>query len=233
MKKLHLTTLLATASLAFACNSFAGDYYVSAQAGASIAQGKLKSANISDDKTANKTLKSSAVYDLTFGRNISPELELAYTKHNFKAANTDIFGYSLSRKAHINSLSSFVNATYKLSSLNLPVVPYVTAGVGVASNKTSKINYVGKDGLGDNASYTAAAKRANNFAWQVGVGVLVPVQENLSINLSCKYRDLGKVSSVNNVTDNSDKEALRLVNNKALKGRLSSLSLLAGISYSF
>ncbi len=231
MKNLRLLSLVTVSMIACASVGYAKDYYVSGQVGAALAQGKLTSENLLEGSgSGKKSLNNAAVFDVIVGRNInsnlSAELEVAYSKHKFARKNTGLTN-DINISTKISSVSSFVNGSYKFENLNIGVIPYVTAGIGFSSNKTDKINYNYNSIL-----YTTKNKTINNFVWQVGVGALIPVNENISINLSCKYRDLGKVASVSNVYDNTNKVEDNL-GSKALKGRIHSVNLLAGISLSF
>ena len=102
------------------------------------------------------------------------------------------------------------------------IAPYLTAGVGGSINKSgdyhvrSGIMYV----LGDSK---------NNFAWQVGIGFLFTINNNISTDLLYKYVDLGIVTTKGVYK----KLSKRLGNNTPYKGKLLSHELSLGINYKF
>ena len=230
MKNLSLISLAIVSMIASA--SYAKDYYVSGQVGTAIAQGKLKSDNMILG-VAKKSLNNTVVFNMIVGRNVtsdlSAELEVAYAKHKFSRSNTEIdlsTPYSYKVKSNVSSISSFVNANYKFQNINSSVIPYINAGVGFSSNKMGGISYDVNP-----SSFDLSGKRntTNNFSWQVGIGALISVKENISLNLSCKYRDLGKLSSAKNVTDSAGDQH----DSFRLKGKLRTLNLMVGVTFDF
>jgi opacity protein-like surface antigen len=253
MSKKYFSSLALLVTLAFAMSSFASDFYISGQVGGSLPLGKLSSSDISSPEV-KKSLNKNVVYDIVVGNNINSnlavELELAYTKHKFTRSFKDIESLSdylpvyengeetgeykeivenidkdYNVKSSVSSISSFINTSYKFELSNLPikVKPYITAGVGFSSNKTGKISYI-EPSQEDN--FYGKSKTKNNFVWQVGIGVLIPVKDNININLSFKYRDLGKIKSANYLSTNTFS-----TDDLKLKGRLRTFNLMAGITF--
>jgi opacity protein-like surface antigen len=103
------------------------------------------------------------------------------------------------------------------------VIPYVVAGVGASSNKVHDMKISVPS---TNTFFTSKGKSTIQAAWQIGVGVLIPVVKNVSVNLSYKYRDLGKVKTTNVFTESGVSDT---VSSPALTGRIRTSNVLLGI----
>jgi opacity protein-like surface antigen len=237
MKNLRLLFLVTVSMIACASTGYAKDYYVSGKAGAALAQGKLTSENLhNNDGSTKKSLSNSAVFDAIIGRNInsnlSAELEIAYARHKFSRSGsyhddlTEEVYNAYKIKSNISSTSGFVNGKYKFTNLTTSVIPYVKAGIGFSSNRTGNTSYTVEDSPSHNLN--AKIKTKNNFAWQVGLGALVPVNEAVSLDFSCDYKDLGKVSTINSFTQGDG-----ALETRSFKGRLKTLNLMAGVTFNF
>jgi opacity protein-like surface antigen len=72
---------------------------------------------------------------------------------------------------------------------------YLTAGMGVARNKSG--DYILTSPEDDNFKVRFPGRVANQFAWQAGLGVQIPIDKKLSIDIAAKYFDYGKTSTKN------------------------------------
>ena len=69
--------------------------------------------------------------------------------------------------------------------------PYVTAGLGFAKNDPDSLTV--RDTMLPGFNYDAKGKQTNNFAWNIGAGSRVNIYENLDLDISYRYVDLGKI----------------------------------------
>ena len=79
-----------------------------------------------------------------------------------------------------------------------PVNPFVSAGLGVAYNHTSAMDYEFPT-LGPGSATITQGGSHTDFAWSVGAGLDVDIAEDWVLSLAYRYSDLGEV-----VTDQGD-----------------------------
>lgn len=207
------------------------DFYVSPQLGAAYIHSKAKfePANMTPLVTKER-FKTSMLYNLTFGGKIYDntflELDLAYAaNHKFNKTATINTLFNDRFRTKIVTASAFANVNYQFRNWNMPIIPYIIAGVGYSSNKVKNISQIGIP------NYTIIGKRTSNFAWQVGTGILLPVTKNVDINLSYKFRDLGKFRSTGNYM--SGGALVSVEPSPVLKGKLRSSDILLGVAIRF
>ncbi len=215
------------------------DYYITPQIGYSYQNNKFDFEPVERLDTpaiTKERFKNSAVYDLTVGKRIYDstflELEVAYSPNRkfSKVASIDVgipTNYNFSTK--LKNISAFVNINHKFPNvLPLSVTPYLLGGIGYSSNQIKDIA-MSSSQLND--SITIDGKKTNNFAWQLGAGLLFPVTQNLDIDLTYKFRNLGKFKSGSiyrsSVIGSED------LGVPAVKGRLHSSDILLGVAIRF
>ncbi|EDV18602.1 hypothetical protein TRIADDRAFT_62899, partial [Trichoplax adhaerens] len=112
-----------------------------------------------------------------------------------------------------SSLFGEVNAYYDIGEFN-GFTPYLTAGVGVSRNKLknnvssssgggtatlSSTTPAGKKtGAGKIVTVGSDSKTKTNFAWNVGLGAMYNIDPEFAVDLTYRYRDLGKVMKGDN-----------------------------------
>ena len=112
------------------------------------------------------------------------------------------------------------------------VVPYVTAGIGVARNKLSAFEKVDSNllskGLEGKSRYgeteTKYKDTKTDFAWNVGAGALYKVNSDVAVDLSYRYKDAGEVSAKKEHAEEGDKK---------YTAKLKSHNITFGVVYSF
>jgi opacity protein-like surface antigen len=234
MNKKNLMALSIAASCMMINAAVADKYYVNSQVGLAIPVGKLSSENLDLENPTKKAYKNTAVFNVAGGKflteEIAAELEFSYMRPTFKKSVVDGEYYqTVNHKTKISSYAGFLNTNYYFKNLNIAgVVPYVTAGVGYAHNRTNKIYITTANQY---TNITSNPKNSHNFAWQIGAGVMVPVTQSVKLKLSFKYKDLGKVKS-HNVLSASGYPNAKLSNN-ILKGKLRSMNFMSGITVDF
>ncbi len=83
-----------------------------------------------------------------------------------------------------NSTTLLLNAYYDFHN-STDFTPYVGGGIGMA------FNYLGVDYHDRNGDANSFDDRVTNFAWQIGAGVAYSFNENMSVDVSYRYLDLG------------------------------------------
>jgi opacity protein-like surface antigen len=233
-----LSSLLSLPTLAFVKNPS----YVSAQVGAAVPHGKLAHETSSQDPL-KKAPNTAAVFDIYAGTqvfaNTYVELEFAYAKHNFRHSYLDAHANAPvplpptteSFKTTVRTMSGFANLSYRFNNLNSFIVPYVTAGAGISSNKVGGITISDPDIIipGSNGHYeTAKGKTVTHAAWQIGAGALMKLTKMVSLNLSYKYRHLGSVKTPATTTD---AQGVRTnYDTNLLSGKIRTHNILLGIT---
>jgi len=140
--------------------------------------------------SVSRKLKNSEVYRVAVGKGFNAfrgEVEFTYRKFNHKLI--DPTTPDLRSQYGIKSASYFLNGYYDFANYSKVFVPYVGAGVGVSRNSLSdeKTYY-----LEELQVYTPGITQ-NSFAWNVGLGTMIHLNQNIAFDLSYKYTDLGKI----------------------------------------
>jgi OOP family OmpA-OmpF porin len=105
---------------------------------------------------------------------------------------------SLTNSAKVSSLVGMFNGYLDINGLmpnNMlgPFQPYLTGGVGVASNDLGNTAY-GFPGLGSGV-VSQSGSTHTDFAWGAGAGIGYALTQNLTLDLGYKYMDLGQMRS--------------------------------------
>jgi opacity protein-like surface antigen len=207
------------------------DNYLSVQSGIAIPHTKVKIETLTAG-SIKQLPKSSGVINLSAGRRLKDkfflELEGGYNpSYKIKShyIESGLFGSPYSTfKSNVSSTYAFGNANYQFKSAGL--TPYLSAGLGLASNQINNTKFTLPY-----ATYKVKKKTMTTFAWQIGGGVLLPITKALSLNMSYKYRDLGKIRSRASVISNSGEELP--ADNPIVKGQLRSSNILIGVLFNF
>lgn len=86
--------------------------------------------------------------------------------------------------AEVSSYTGMVNAYFDIGHFG-GVTPYVGAGIGVAHNRVHDIKQPGNQSSGN----------STRFAWALHAGASVQVTENIALDASYRYIDLGSVKA--------------------------------------
>ena len=108
----------------------------------------------------------------------------AKTKFNIKS-NTDTYGDSLAWVVR----SNVVLATMRMTlAQDAKVMPYIKLGLGASRNKAD--NYT-ETNLVYGRTYPGKTK--TNFAWQLGVGLSVPMSDMFDVEMAYAFMDRGEI----------------------------------------
>lgn len=232
MKKLSIILLYAT--LVPQICLAADDHYFSVQAGGSLPTSKATIA-VDAQNPSTSRLKNSATFGASIGtrvyNNLFAELEYTYapnyslSKSHSHGSGEDLINTSTLTK--IRSHTLFANLNYLIKQNSLPFTPYLALGAGMAHNKVKNVDTTTTlDEVVIPASFSGRSQ--TNFAWQAGVGCLLPLSNSLELNLGVKYKDLGKFqSSAYNITNNNLNDTI------PVKGRLAAVTFSLGLKYKF
>ncbi len=226
------TVLLLSQNLAMA----ESDYYISPQVGFSYQNNKVNFEPINrvGPEITKERFKRSEVYDLTLGKKIYDntflELEVVHAP-NRKFSKTALIEYINPEEekfsTKISNTSVFANVAYQFKNyIPMPITPYLLAGIGCSFNKIKDI----KAGF-SNAPVTILGKNGSSFAYQIGVGFLVPITKNIDANLGYRYRNLGTVKSSNQYVDVVSGQSD--FSTPVLKGKLHTSDILLGVAVYF
>ena len=181
-------------------NDIFNDTYVSIGYGKSLPYGKLKGLALdefaAEPEFYNKKKSSNSnIFKGSIGKkinNIRIEFETLYTakqKFNF-SAYSNALNNTLTYKLNTAHYTYFINSFYEFKKLHTFIKPYFGLGIGVSRNKVSSGKVNNLEGLN---IFTAEKRNSTSFAWNASLGVIVDVNENLFLDFTYKYMDLGKV----------------------------------------
>ncbi len=193
--------------------------YVRADVGAAFPQ-KL-------DKTdyGKKSPKESIIYGIGAGYGFNDYVRADFTisrMHNFKFNHNVMLDSGLARiKQDINSTQLLVNGYFDIINC-YNFTPYVGAGLGVAYNQA-------KDYKNVTSGIIQKGGHKTNFAWNLGAGLSYKFTQNIAMDLSYKYHDLGKIKSSQNAlfADGTP------FTSTAVKSRLKAHAVTLGARYTF
>lgn len=199
MKKVLFISALTIASVASISNAQSFEQYVSGKGAVRYSTYKVQS---NEDNEEFKESKSVAglrlAYGLVFpmGEN-SLRAELEYGLNGTQKMDKTLDEGNVQLKNRMKSQSLMANVYYDFNT-GTRFTPYVGAGLGYAHLK----NEVGIVDHEDNDNYSIS-KSKGNFAWNVSVGTSYKMDNNLSLDVSYRFTDYGKVkfnASENNIS---------------------------------
>ena len=257
INKILLTTALAFGSLSIAMAdvspSKSASYYGKVEAGGTVytklSDQTFKFTNSKVDKGYAIGAEAGYRFDnnLRLGLNFGYQQNKSPSRTQAEVTGTNPVPKLDFKMGKIKSGSAILNIYYDFKELTPNLTPYLTIGLGAARNKVSKssVMYDEKDegtiigGLVMPSMSTQGKSSVNyksnsksNFAWNAGFGGLYKIDTNLHLDVSYKYKDLGKVST--SVVDDLNRQAaneLKLAKNYTSK--LRSHNVMLGVIYSF
>lgn len=121
---------------------------------------------------------------------------LDYSGHSNFLEGTRFDGTPEDVDGTVESWTLFADGAVDLAELagwpDLPVRPYVTAGAGIAWNHLDPMVFR-FPALGQTT--TTPGGQTASFAWRVGAGLTIPVDEAVAIDITWRYLDLGTVQT--------------------------------------
>jgi len=182
------TTIMAEEAKSKFHDLFSGTY-LSIGGGASVLQSKINLIAFQDDQYNQVRLKNKAAYKVSFGKainNFRTELEFLY---NQKETISESISLLLKSRVNISNYSYFLNAFYDFKNFDARVKPYVGLGVGLSRKSLSDQVFTHNN----EESTRIFGKNSSKFAWNASLGLLFEVSENVALDFSYRYLDLGKI----------------------------------------
>lgn len=199
MNKFKLSMLAAVAASAVASAAVADGFYVSVGGGVAVPSKKFKiyDGNLGIDAVldAKQKQKNRGMVQAEVGASYGDfraGLELAYLPK--QSYDITVNGTHFEGKLK-NSFAMFVNGYYDVKTLSDMFHPYVTAGIGFAGNPYELKTTATTDLI--TTTKTIKRKSGAKFAWKVGLGSMINLNDNFALDVAYKYMDLGSVSEKN------------------------------------
>jgi opacity protein-like surface antigen len=225
LKKIILATLISTASFtAFAEEKTLDDNQYFIQLNGGLSKSLKPSGGFKNSSPGN-----AGIFGIEGGYKINDNFRtslsidyLTDVKNKF-SYNTDL-GYGVGGNNHLSfktqSWVVMANAYYDIMEYH-NFTPYITAGLGIARNKTSGTDKLVPYSLLGNADpeYSSPRGTKTNFAYKIGFGSRFLVSKEIDLDLRYQFADLGKISA-----RDSD---------ETYKGKLKAHEFLVGIAYKF
>lgn len=120
------------------------------------------------------------------------ELELASRSQLDLTANANFTGVSFPQpvRANVSSQSALIIGALDLGTAR--VRPFLSAGAGVARNKTGSVVF-SFPSIAPNATTTIRGGERTSFAWTTSAGASVALTSSLHLDLALRYDDLGDI----------------------------------------
>ena len=198
---------LAITPMLFQAATAQDSYYIKGEVGVAMPQ------KITVD-TDDYKLKKSAIFGIEGGYKMNDNLRFGLGIgfiNKIKPKDT------VAGDPKISTIFAEVNGYYDIADFN-GFTPYLTAGVGISRNKfkmsgggSSSVNFQstneGSDTLGfpdkgnrrvdqsfsSNDSSSSSSEKKTGVAWNVGIGGMYNIDPDFAVDLTYRYRDLGKV----------------------------------------
>jgi opacity protein-like surface antigen len=140
---------------------------------------------------------------------------------------------TFSSKAKIQTEALFINGFYDFqpfSISNMSITPYLGGGVGISRNKTGT-DVSSTNGLPNGVS--TVGDTSNQFAYKLSAGTLFSLTEQLSLDVSYQYVNLGEFEEGTEVYRNGLRRADLDAQKGANGGEIKSQELMVGLRYTF
>jgi opacity protein-like surface antigen len=212
MKKFILAAVLSTTALSAAAyeNSNGKDFYFGVNAG--YAKG------VKPGKDYNGKMGNSGIFGIEAGYNVNnnfrTSLSMDYAP-SFTAKNTES-STELGASTKVKSLVTMINLYADITNYN-GLTPYLTAGLGIARNKSGKTTLTYQGDSASNSSSDGTTK--TNAAFKVGFGAKYAVNSDVDLDIRYQYVDAGKFKTVSN--------------SNSPEGKVRSNQILVGAAYKF
>ena len=95
-------------------------------------------------------------------------------------------------QGNISSLATMLNLSYDFNQFAINnITPYVTAGVGITSNKTSNTDVFVNNELSEHMLNNTS----HNFSWKIGLGASYQLNDRVALDLGYRLAALGKAKT--------------------------------------
>ena len=232
MRKYLLAILFVFPSIAFS-----GDYYITAKGGFSDTEntGIISGQDQGEvNRLQDNDLGSGDTFGLSLGKHINGNfrLELEILNRDDYKFNSTLIGSSVfSLKGDIESLSVFVNALYDFNAFSLndkAITPYIGIGVGSSRNEFDQVKAFENNEQSTNNTDNSLSE----FAFKISAGMVMSLAENMSLDISYQYANLGDFESGTIYTDLDD-NSINTLDKAYQGGEIEIQELMVGLQYKF
>ena len=243
-----LSTMLTINTNAFAkeCSLTDSGLYAKLELGAAIPAKKVQT---DDDKGyySSKKLDTSFSYGGGIGYKITDKIRVDAMFSGFDdfkqsknpvpnvafittdGTDIDITPGIANSKFKVKTTLLMANAYYDIANLN-GFIPYLTAGVGLARNKSDPYKLTLNNDK--DIHFRFRGKSKNNFAYGVGAGLGYQINDKIRIDAQYKFLDLGKFEH-NGIDYYQASNKVASEANLPLRSKFRTHNLTASLSYSF
>ena len=176
----------------------------------------------------NSSGDNSYTEGLFVGRKIQDRfaIELEYMNRGESDINSTYNGQAVSDSWAVKSDIFMLNMMIDVMT-DTKARPYFKLGAGASVNKSNPYVSVNND-----TTQTWGGKTVTDFAWQVGVGVDMPVNKIMSAIFEYSYVDRGQFKTENGYSE-IDAQGLSYTKDSTQTGKLRDQSLTAGLKFKF
>ena len=234
IRKLTLALLLTLPTMAMAIDL--EGYYITAKGGVSKSMntGETNFTIVGSDTFTqkNEDLGTGTTFGFSVGKYLTDNLRLeieATKRTGYEFDTPSLNNSDIGYKASMQTSSVFINGFYDFqpfSISNIPITPYLGGGVGISRNKMGWVAQYGvANGRGLNGN------SINQFAYKLSAGTLFSLTENMSLDVSYQYVNLGAFKSGTTfvIPNNPSATASPAING----GEIKTQELMVGLQYKF
>ena len=184
----------------------------------------------------NEDLGTGSAFGFSVGKFITDSFRLELeaikrTGYEYDAAWTS--GTDYTEEAKIQTEALFVNGFYDFQPFtisNTPITPYVGGGIGISGNKTGT-DVSSTNGIPNGVS--TVGDTSNQFAYKLSAGTLFSLTEQLSLDVSYQYVNLGEFEEGTEVYRDGLRRADLDAQKGANGGEIKTQELMVGLQYTF
>lgn len=192
------------------------------------------------DQYTMKKPRAKPIYSLSFGRDINNfrfEGEFLHNRQSLDYSASDAYSVIMSNITMVHN-SYFFNAFYNFKDLSSSITPYFGIGIGLSRNLVSDQNWkeVGVypfelKNIDNNTikHETIKGTKKTSFAFNISIGLRLELRNDLALNLSYKYLNLGNIKGSRQIIYPIDK----IDSFYNVKGTIASHCMLIGLVFKF
>jgi opacity protein-like surface antigen len=197
MKKYLLIALFI--SLPAAASESNNEYYITLSSG--FSKNNLSEDNRDSDQINEKlSINNTNFFNLALGKHFNNNIraDISFIFMPKAMVNQTIIDNPSTTKinTNISSYGTMLNAYYDFKEMYNSIKPYFTAGIGLSVNTIENTNIYSERTTGggfENSKLQSSNKY--NLAWQIGTGVDIKINKQVSLDLSYRLYNRGRVQT--------------------------------------
>ena len=238
IRKLTLALLLTLPTIAFAIDL--EGFYIAAKGGASKTFNTGETSFILASGTPralqNDDLGTGSAFGFSLGKYLTDSFRLeleAIKRTGYEYDGRAIPFPTFTYNTKIQTEALFINGFYDFQPFtisNTPITPYVGGGIGISGNKTGT-DVSSTNGIPNGVS--TVGDTSNQFAYKLSAGTLFSLTEQLSLDVSYQYVNLGEFEEGTEVYRDGLRRADLDAQKGANGGEIKTQELMVGLQYTF